>query len=100
MLDTITVVASKVEETVTQALAGVSAVRAWRGEYPGAPRVEASPAELTLGAASIEGDYVSIPCSGGDHGTYYYVEIDLVLDLDDDPILSVDGWLHVKDDDA
>lgn len=83
------------------AIASVAAIRVWSGAYPTAPHGAASPAELVLAAAGealIIGSIVSVACSGGVHGTYYYLEID-VVDANGDT-LGVDGWLLVKDHDA
>lgn len=83
-----------------ETLADVAAVRVWRGEYPGTPHSAADPAELVLGTPTIAGEFVSIPCAGGTHGQYYYIELDLVLDDDNDSVVGADGWLLVKDHDA
>jgi hypothetical protein len=84
-----------------EVLAAVEAVRVWTAEYPGTPHAALDEeGELTLGTPEIDGAFVSIPCMGGTHGQYYYVELDLQLADDNNSIVGADGWLLVKDHDA
>lgn len=79
-------------------ITSIAAVRKWVGNYPGTPHLTAEPEELTLGAATFASEYISIPCEGGAHGTYYYVEVDFVCS--DGATRGGDGWVHVKDHDS